>query len=147
MLRKCRECGLEAHNEEELELFMKCNAKSRHGRKQLCKECNNNKCRTWRKTDKAQNWQQEYDLQRKYNISIEVKKDMYVLQDGTCAICLKSITFNNAFVDHNHETGEVRGLLCTCCNIMLGQAQDSSEILMRGMQYLEERGTYDRTRT
>jgi hypothetical protein len=43
-------------------------------------------------------------------------------------------------VDHDHETGQVRALLCSTCNIMIGHAQDDVSILARAIQYLSEWG-------
>jgi len=50
---------------------------------------------------------------------------MWESQDGKCAICGKQFqTPFNARVDHNHRTGEVRGLLCHRCNVGLGYIED-----------------------
>lgn len=45
--------------------------------------------------------------------------------------------FNTIFVvDHDHETGKVRGLLCNSCNVMLGHSKDDVAILQKGIEYL-----------
>lgn len=48
-------------------------------------------------------------------------------------------------LDHNHDTLEIRGWLCTWCNTALGHARDSVEILAKLQNYLIERGSYNRT--
>ena len=45
-------------------------------------------------------------------------------------------------IDHNHETGEFRGILCINCNSMLGMAKDSPRILAKAIGYLEANGFY-----
>lgn len=62
-------------------------------------------------------------------------------QGGCCAICGKTPAENNRRLatDHNHETGEVRGLLCDNCNRALGLLQDSPEVCRRAMLYLRMR--------
>jgi hypothetical protein len=45
-------------------------------------------------------------------------------------------------VDHNHETGEVRGILCLKCNLVLGHARENTDILYKAIVYLSERGAY-----
>lgn len=54
-------------------------------------------------------------------------------QKGRCAICLKEII---SHIDHNHETGEVRGLLCHNCNVGIGKFNDSIELLNNAIVYL-----------
>ena len=78
----------------------------------------------------------EKHLKRKYKITLKDYDAMFLSQSGRCAICGKSQ--NRAFdVDHNHKTGQVRGLLCTNCNRMIGHAGDSSETLKCAAEYLE----------
>lgn len=68
-------------------------------------------------------------------------------QNGVCAICGDPSSPNGTkpdgtqrsfAIDHDHETGKVRGLLCTRCNPMLGFAQDNREILLKAAEYLLE---------
>ena len=68
---------------------------------------------------------------------------MYDEQDGVCAICLQPETLlhqngnvRRLVVDHNHETDEVRALLCTKCNLMVGNSLDNPELLERAAEYL-----------
>ena len=159
MLRKCKECELEAHNEEELELFV-FNKQSKYNRELRCKECRDRTTKEWSQgnidqrkehkkkwQDKNNKYHREYNLQRNYGLSITEWDAMYVAQDGRCTICKKSIDADKMHTDHNHDTGEVRGLLCSKCNMLLGLADDSTTTLQAAITYLEERGTYDRTRT
>lgn len=64
---------------------------------------------------------------------------MLEAQEGVCAICGKPETKPNAkylAVDHNHETGVIRGLLCNNCNRALGLLGDNVETLQNAINYL-----------
>ena len=82
---------------------------------------------------------------RKYGISNEVFDQMFENQEGLCAICsrlmsktaIKGEVFRVACVDHDHETGKVRGLLCNLCNSGIGKLKDSARLLRNAVQYLE----------
>ena len=77
-----------------------------------------------------------YSIKSRYGISVEDYERLFLQQDGRCAICL--IPFSGkAHIDHDHETGVVRGLLCRPCNVGLGHFGDSVEGLMRAVAYLE----------
>jgi hypothetical protein len=71
---------------------------------------------------------------------------MLARQDGVCAICRGEETRTMAgtvlalCVDHDHETGRVRGLLCHPCNMLLGFARDDEERLQAAVRYLSEGG-------
>lgn len=58
-------------------------------------------------------------------------------QSGVCMICLKpDEKGRRLYVDHNHETGKIRGLLCLRCNVGLGSFRDADELLDRAADYL-----------
>lgn len=77
-------------------------------------------------------------LKRNYGITPEDYNNMFVLQEGKCAICgIHQSDLNiTLHVDHNHFTGEVRGLLCPLCNAGLGAFKDNTELLDSAKKYL-----------
>lgn len=77
-------------------------------------------------------------LRRTYGITLEQYNQMLEDQDGVCAICGKpdEVEGRRMAVDHNHDTGEVRGLLCGTCNRGLGNFQDNIEMLEKAKDYL-----------
>jgi len=80
------------------------------------------------------------DLKRRYGITESQYNKMYNEQNGKCALCeSESIGRKGAVhfcVDHNHNTGAVRGLLCHNCNVVLGKIKDSKEWLNRALKYV-----------
>jgi len=80
-----------------------------------------------------------------YGISKDEYFQMLDKQDGVCAICKReertrdsaSNNLRSLAVDHCHDTGNVRGLLCRSCNTGLGFFEDNSDLLNRAIQYLE----------
>ena len=77
-------------------------------------------------------------LRRHYGITLDEWQLMWEDQDGKCAICGKHfLKPSNANVDHNHETGKIRGLLCGRCNRGLGHFYDNTELLMKVIKYLD----------
>lgn len=88
--------------------------------------------------------QRHYGLKRYYGMSVNEYSEMFQKQDGKCAICRQPETGKDRHgnirvlaVDHCHETGAVRELLCYSCNSMLGQARDKVEVLLAGAEYLK----------
>ena len=62
-------------------------------------------------------------LRTKYNLSLEEYRDLVDAQDGRCAVCRTDQPggrWGTLVVDHDHDTGAVRGLLCNNCNIAVG---------------------------
>lgn len=57
-------------------------------------------------------------------------------QDGRCPICGDAP--RRLYVDHNHRTGALRGLLCDVCNRAIGQLRDDPVVLRRAAEYLEK---------
>lgn len=80
-------------------------------------------------------------LKKKYGITSEDYDALLSRQDGKCAICGSTESGGygpNLHVDHNHDTGEIRGILCKSCNTGLGFFQDDAEMLKAAIQYLEK---------
>ena len=80
-----------------------------------------------------------YDLKKCYGINLDDFESMEKAQNGVCAICEgKCGTFGNLSVDHCHETGKVRGLLCSACNRAIGGLKHDVSILERAIAYLKK---------
>ena len=75
-----------------------------------------------------------YHLKRRYGITEADFNTMYEAQDGLCLGCGKA---EAKHVDHDHDTGIVRGLLCFNCNQALGNVRDDVEVLLALVEYLE----------
>jgi len=61
-------------------------------------------------------------------------------QDGMCAIC-GGTGRKRLAIDHDHDTGDVRGLLCSQCNLGLGNFKDSPKVLRKAIKYLKASGS------
>jgi len=80
-------------------------------------------------------------LQRKYDLTHDEYLELSDSQNGCCAICnIDPGIDKNLHVDHDHETGKVRGLLCTQCNSGLGMFKDRIRLLASAIVYLEDHG-------
>jgi hypothetical protein len=80
----------------------------------------------------------DQQLRRKYGLTLVEFESMYRDQAGVCKICGNPETAGRCLaVDHCHETGAVRGLLCTNCNQGLGKFHDSIDTLIAACIYLK----------
>ena len=87
------------------------------------------------------------NLKRNYGITLEEYNTMLENQGGVCAVCGTDDpkgrrsgrgVVKDFYVDHNHITGEVRGLLCNACNRAIGNFQDDPSILEKAVLYLRK---------
>lgn len=78
------------------------------------------------------------NLRRHFGITLERYEEMHAEQGGLCAICARPerIPGRLLAVDHDHESGAVRGLLCRACNSGLGHFEDSLELVQEASAYL-----------
>lgn len=125
-MKKCSKCNISKN----LDLFYKDKA-FRDGRRSQCKECDGAR-RVGSLSVKR------YDLKRQYGISLEQYNELASKQEHKCAICsIARSTLNyDLCVDHNHNTGEVRKLLCKPCNLLVGNSLENIEILNKTIEYL-----------
>jgi hypothetical protein len=80
-------------------------------------------------------------LKARYGITIEQYDAMLKKQQGVCAICTNPETVNNKkwlAVDHDHNTGFIRGLLCHDCNTGIAKLKDSQALLKSAIWYLDK---------
>lgn len=103
-----------------------------------CKECERNGNAASRSN--GHEYRKNWKLKRNFGITLEDYEAMREQQGGKCAICGRSpgdttMKYDLA-VDHCHETGVIRGLLCSDCNIGLGKLGDNLHGLRRAVNYL-----------
>ena len=82
----------------------------------------------------------KHNLKTAYGLSLEDYEDMLKSQGHKCLICGFDFTTQekNPHVDHDHVTGQVRGILCHYCNLMLGHAKDNVSTLQNAITYLQK---------
>lgn len=84
-------------------------------------------------------------LKRTHNITIEEYKKLLITQNYVCAICNQPEKLNRDLaVDHDHVTGEIRGLLCLSCNTGIGNFKDNITVLNKAINYLENNNAFIR---
>lgn len=90
--------------------------------------------------------QRNWAMKRQFGITLEQYEQMLKDQDGLCAICFqpesrksnRSHKPKNLAIDHCHEIGTVRGLLCQDCNTGIGLFKDSPFLMIKAAKYLEK---------
>jgi hypothetical protein len=124
----CKVCGAARHSEWRLKNLAKCAADQKKYRQN--------------------NPEQFADYSRKnlYGLKPGEYDTMLASQNGRCAICLTNTPGGKGpfHVDHCHEGGHIRGLLCHCCNLGIGYLKHSKTVLEAAIVYLAERGAEGR---
>jgi hypothetical protein len=134
MIKVCSKCN----TEKPLDSFG-VNKATKDGLQYHCRPCLSKQ----RKKSYSPERRASKNLERKFNITLEDYDALLAQQGGKCAICKSEEPKGKRFsVDHNHATGEVRGLLCNPCNMGIGLLQDSPDVLESAKEYLLERGNY-----
>lgn len=94
--------------------------------------------------ERERRYEAQHSNRTKYLLSPEDYHSMLADQGGGCAICGQQESFVAAktgkprrfAIDHDHETGRIRGLLCTRCNLALGSFCDDPARLQNAIDYL-----------
>lgn len=158
--KKCRKLGLKAAPKLEIKhkrcykcdnIFEKNNdnfipMKSSNGKyyfSRECRQCNNerqskqyyNKSEEEKKISFEKNF--KHDIKKKYGLTLGQYQSMNDEQDGLCAIC-KGLPIPGQIlcIDHNHQTGKVRGLLCRKHNAAIGMLGDDPVLVKAALDYL-----------
>lgn len=105
-----------------------------------CKECARKKRREYARNhrEKESRKHREWSIKSAYGLTLEQYDQMFEEQGGVCKICGKiNLDGRRLYIDHNHKTGKVRGLLCHKCNSLLGYVDDSIDYLLKIKSYLK----------
>lgn len=121
---------------------IKCNKERSKTYRKLYPEKGYNQCKKYRQEHPEK--QRQFDLKRKFNITIDKYNMLLIEQNNLCAICSKSETILDKktnqpralAVDHCHLTGKIRGLLCAKCNTALGLLSDDLNTIDKAKEYL-----------
>ena len=115
------------------------NASNSRGRSYRCKECTSRD-----KAARTADQNRQVALWTRYRLTVEAYEKMLADQGGRCAICEKVEEYRHWSIDHDHSCCPgrrscgscVRALLCSPCNMGLGQFQDNPDTLQRAADYL-----------
>lgn len=90
------------------------------------------------------------NLTKRYGISPEIYEEERVKQNYSCLLCglhESKSTHGRLHMDHCHETGKYRGLLCVHCNVALGAFKDNVDVMRKAIEYLNENRSRHRKHT
>lgn len=142
--KECRQCG-------EIKPLTQFSV-SRQGKRgpvlrSNCKSCASTRAMKWfnDNRERADTNRRAWHIQKLYGITVERYDEILASQGGVCAICGQAsrqthgttgTTFSLS-VDHCHDSGRVRGILCNDCNRAIGLLGDNIELLERAIRYLK----------
>ena len=127
----CRDCGRQRTPRE-----------MSRSKPSICKTCSTARTRAWAEAnpDEWERHRRKSYLKQKYGITPERYDDMLAAQGGVCAVCGTPPEDPRGYrmhVDHCHDTGRVRGILCGSCNRGMGNFGDDIARLEAAIRYLQ----------
>ncbi len=145
--KKCTRCGIEKPHSE-FGISRKAKGNSIAVYRSHCKECSSTRAQQWywENVDRAASNKRRSNLAQ-YGLTLEQYEELHIAQSGVCAICGEGEPAAHGrtgrkfllSVDHCHETGIIRGLLCQRCNRAIGLLNDNTDLLKKAIDYLERR--------
>jgi len=109
------------------------NKRSTTGYHCYCKLCHNSRNRRFVK--ERHGGSRHYHLRGRYGIGADEVDKLIRRQGGLCAVCRESEAKQ---VDHDHETGAVRGIVCLLCNAAIGAFHDDPNLIRRAIAYVRD---------
>ena len=134
-VKKCGTCNIT----KPLDLFYN-SISSGDGKGSRCKPCDSIARKQWTTNNpaKAKQSSRNRGVLHKYGITQDKYLAMFKQQDGKCAICSTTDNKGKSFsIDHCHETGTIRGLLCNQCNRGIGMLGDTASTVLLAYEYLK----------
>jgi hypothetical protein len=170
-VKRCKKCGAAKPVED-----FYGNRGARDGRRPECKACTNAnrlkryrlnrereiaRVRAWQKAnpERLKAWRKKnrdrlnkqlraIHLRNKFGLTTDEYSRMLESQAGVCALCEAAPTPGiSLHVDHDHGTGEIRGLLCVRCNNAIGLLRENPDLMRRAARYVTADATHRSQRT
>lgn len=111
----------------------------RNGRDSMCKECKRELARVRYRAEGAAERTHRRRVENRFGLERGQYDEMLAAHNGVCAICKSPPNEGRRLhVDHDHATGEIRGLLCYLCNAGIGMLRDDPALLRAAIQYLDK---------
>lgn len=142
-MKVCTKCK----QKKSIKSFSK-NIDAKSGLAYWCKNCVKKKNKIWKNKNKVKKrlydkaWKAKnptyyplYTAKYQYGFA-GILKELYIVQKRMCPICEKKLVLKKAHIDHDHKTGDIRGILHPQCNLTIGKLGDSYEGLLRATEYL-----------
>ncbi len=162
-MKRCKKCGAvkpmsdfhrdAAANDGRRNECKVCNLAAQTAKRRANPQANRDRVRQWQRANPekvaarraayvASGWRsisnRKSHLKRRFGLTLEQYDEMLRSQGGGCALCGRAPREGKALhVDHDHETGRVRGLLCFTCNNALGDFEDDPVRLREAARYVE----------
>ncbi len=143
-MKKCNNAKCTQINPQPFDNFFRDKNNKTDGRYSICKTCKQAGTMAWREKnkDKYNTYMREVNKERyptsrlqRYNMTLEQHTSMLERQNNLCALCDKPPNGKRPLVvDHCHDTGKVRGLLCYGCNRLM-VLLDSPKLLEKAVKY------------
>lgn len=127
--KPCRRKAQKEYNDKHPEIRQKILKKNRDWRRQY-----------WKRPENTAKLRDQH-LKQNYGITLKEYDEMFDKQNGVCGICKRperTEKNKNLCVDHCHETGKIRELLCSHCNRALGLLNENKDFFLNAVAYLEK---------
>lgn len=136
-------------NERKLLTAFYANVNYHNGHTKFCKACQLAKRKASRYAEPAKHRTlgRQRHLKKSYGLTEEAVTELLKAQDMKCAICTRHLAgatsaYAGPYVDHDHQNGKVRGILCFACNSGLGRFCDNIDTLLRAVAYLRKAASH-----
>lgn len=140
MIKICKNCGKEFIAKLDTEKYCSnkqaCISKNRKNKRSIINGKISKRKPVKSFFSKANDKSRDRNYFNSYGITLEDYEKKYLEQEGKCEVCKNPQP--TLFVDHNHKTGKIRGLLCPSCNAGLGCFKDSTKIMQNAVIYLHK---------
>lgn len=137
-MKVCKICFAEKNEEDFYLANYRYQESNKQSRNSYCIECEKKRQANYYKKDGNKIIRERAWRYQGIDFTVEEYDYMLARQGGGCAICgkTKNKSGRRLAVDHCHNTGRVRGILCNGCNVAIGKLNDDPDLVALALAYL-----------